>query len=233
MITHLLVDYGEVMSQPQPAGVLRELAQLSGLPTAELSRRYWHHRPDYDRGQTSEAYWSTVLQRSFAPDEPLLQTLVATDVEGWLHLNSPTLRILVDAARSGTHLALLSNAPHPQADAMARCSWARLFAHRLYSCRLGIAKPEPSIFEHALDIIGAPPGTDPLHRRPGVEHPSGRPTRASDRDLRVSRRPGPHLGRPLPLPATGHLRLMFAQLLRIPPRIDPPLLPREFSFSGR
>jgi putative hydrolase of the HAD superfamily len=157
MITHLLVDYGEVMSQPQPAGVLRELAQLSGLPTAELSRRYWHHRPDYDRGQTSEAYWSTVLQRSFAPDEPLLQTLVATDVEGWLHLNSPTLRILVDAARSGTHLALLSNAPHPQADAMDRCSWARLFAHRLYSCRLGIAKPEPSIFEHALDIIGAPP----------------------------------------------------------------------------
>ncbi len=157
MITHLLVDYGEVMSQPQPASVLPDLAQLSGLPTAEMRRRYWHYRPDYDRGQTSEDYWSTVLRRSLAPDEPLLQALVAIDIGGWLHLNAPTLRILADAARRGTHLALLSNAPHPQADAMDRFGWARLFAHRLYSCRLGIAKPEPSIFERALDIIGAVP----------------------------------------------------------------------------
>ncbi|HEV3266098.1 MAG TPA: HAD family phosphatase [Acidimicrobiales bacterium] len=157
MITHLLVDYGEVISQPQPARVLPDLARLSGLPTAELSRRYWHHRPDYDRGQASLNYWSTVLRRSFAPDEPLLEDLVATDIGGWLHLNSATLQILFDQAQYGTHLALLSNAPHPQADAMDRSSWAHLFAHRLYSCRLGVAKPDPSIFERALDTIGAAP----------------------------------------------------------------------------
>ena len=157
MITHLLVDYGEVMSKPPPAGTLQELAELGGLPTHELGRRYWHHRPDYDRGQTSEDYWSTVLRRPFTSVDPLLENLVATDVRGWLHLNPPTLRILVDIARRGTQLALLSNAPHPQADAMDSCSWARLFAHRLYSCRLGIAKPDPSIFEQALDILGAAP----------------------------------------------------------------------------
>ncbi len=157
MTTHLLVDYGEVMSKPQPAGTLQDLAELGGLPTDELGRRYWRHRPDYDRGQAPDDYWSTVLRRRFAPDDPLLQNLVATDVRSWLHLNSPTLRILADAARRGIHLALLSNAPHPQADAMDRGSWARLFAHRLYSCRFGIAKPEPSIFEQALEILGAPP----------------------------------------------------------------------------
>jgi putative hydrolase of the HAD superfamily len=157
MITHLLVDYGEVMSKPQPANALHDLAELAGVPTGELARRYWRHRPDYDRGQTPEDYWSKVLRRPFTSDDPLLQNLVATDVRSWLHLNSPTLRILVDAARRGTHLAVLSNAPHPQADAMDRRSWARVFAHRLYSCRFGIAKPEPSIFEQALEIIGADP----------------------------------------------------------------------------
>lgn len=157
MITHLLVDYGEVISKPQPAGAIQDLAQLSGLPADELSRRYWRYRPDYDRGQTPEDYWSTVLRRPFPSDDPRLQNLIAADVGGWLHLNSPTLRVLFDAALRGTHLALLSNAPHPQADALDRCSWARIFAHRLYSCRLGIAKPEPSIFEQALDIIGAAP----------------------------------------------------------------------------
>jgi putative hydrolase of the HAD superfamily len=157
MITHLLVDYGEVMSKPQPAHTLRDLARLTALPTDELSRRYWRHRPDYDCGQTSQDYWSTVLRRQVASDDPLLQHLVGIDIRGWLHLNSPTIRILSDAARRGTNLALLSNAPHPQADAMDRSSWARIFGHRLYSCRLGIAKPEPSIFKQALDIIGAAP----------------------------------------------------------------------------
>jgi putative hydrolase of the HAD superfamily len=157
MITHLLVDYGEVMSKPQPAHILRDLARLTALPTDELSRRYWRHRPDYDCGQTSQDYWSTVLRRQVASDDPLLQHLVGIDIRGWLHLNSPTIRILSDAARRGTNLALLSNAPHPQADAMDRSSWASLFSHRLYSCRLGIAKPELSIFKQALDIIGAAP----------------------------------------------------------------------------
>ena len=157
MITHLLVDYGEVMSKPPPAGTLQSLAELAGLSTAEMGRRYWRHRPNYDRGQMPEDYWSTVLRRPFTLDDPLLEDLVTTDVRGWLHLNSPSLRILHTVARRGTPLALLSNAPHPQADAMDLSSWAGLFAHRLYSCRLGIAKPDPSIFERALDIIGAVP----------------------------------------------------------------------------
>jgi putative hydrolase of the HAD superfamily len=157
MITHLLVDYGEVMSQPQPADTLHQLARLSGMPVEGLRGRYWRYRPDYDRGQRSEDYWSTVLGRSLGSDHPLLEDLVGADVRGWLHLNDHTLRVLFDAARGGTRLALLSNAPHPQAEAMDGCSWAQWFAHRMYSCRLGIAKPDPSTFERALDIIGARP----------------------------------------------------------------------------
>lgn len=157
MITHLLVDYGEVMSKPQPVQALQDLAHLAGMPADELGPRYWQYRPAYDRGQTPNDYWSTVLRRTLASEDPLLAELVATDVRGWLHLNSPTLRVLFDSTLAGIHLALLSNAPHPQADALDGCSWARLFAHRLYSCRLGIAKPDPSIFEQALDTIGATP----------------------------------------------------------------------------
>jgi putative hydrolase of the HAD superfamily len=157
MITHLLVDYGEVMSKPQPAQTLQDLAGLAGLSLDELSVRYWQFRPAYDRGQTSDDYWSIVLRRRLASDDRLLAELVATDVQGWLQLNATTLRILFESSLAGMRLALLSNAPHPQADAMDGFSWAGLFGHRLYSCRLGIAKPDPSIFEQALDTIGATP----------------------------------------------------------------------------
>jgi putative hydrolase of the HAD superfamily len=157
VITHLLVDYGEVMSKPQPAQTLHDLAHLAGMPVDELSLRYWQYRLDYDCGQASNDYWSIVLGRRLASDDPLLAELIATDVRGWLHLNSSTLRILFDVTLAGLHLALLSNAPHPQADAMDGSRWARLFDHRLYSCRLGIAKPDPSIFERALTVIGGTP----------------------------------------------------------------------------
>jgi putative hydrolase of the HAD superfamily len=158
MITHLLVDYGEVISRPQPATILNQLARLGGVTIDDLRQRYWRYRPDYDRGLTSEAYWSSVLHRPLAADEPLLGHLVEADIGGWLHLDTRTLRILFASASRGTRLALLSNAPHPQANAIDRFGWAKLFAHRLYSCRLGIAKPEPTIFERALDVTGATPG---------------------------------------------------------------------------
>ncbi|HEY2565770.1 MAG TPA: HAD family phosphatase [Acidimicrobiales bacterium] len=157
MITHLLVDFGEVMSKPQPADILNQLAWLGGVNIDELRQRYWRYRPDYDRGLSSDAYWSSVLHRPLAPDEPLLGQLVDTDIGGWLHLNTHTLRILFASAGRGTRLALLSNAPHPQADRIDRFGWASLFTHRLFSCRLGVVKPEPTIFERALDIIGAAP----------------------------------------------------------------------------
>ncbi|HEX4219038.1 MAG TPA: HAD family phosphatase [Acidimicrobiales bacterium] len=158
MITHLLVDYGEVISRPQPATILGQLARLGGVTVDLLRHRYWRYRPDYDRGLTSEAYWSSVLGRPLAADEPLLGHLVDTDIGGWLHLDTLTLRILFASLRRGTRLALLSNAPHPQAHAIDHFGWAELFAHRLYSCRLGMAKPEPAIYERALDITGAVPG---------------------------------------------------------------------------
>jgi putative hydrolase of the HAD superfamily len=157
VITHLLVDYGEVISRPQPADILPQLARLGGVNLDELRQRYWRYRPDYDRGLSSEAYWSSVLHRPLSADEPLLGHLVDTDIGGWLHLNPHTLRILFASAGRGTRLALLSNAPHPQADRIDRFGWASLFTHRLYSCRLGVVKPEPRIFERALDIIEAAP----------------------------------------------------------------------------
>jgi putative hydrolase of the HAD superfamily len=157
VITDLLVDYGEVISRPQPAAILNQLARLGGVNIDELRQRYWRYRPDYDRGLTSEAYWSSVLHRPLAVDEPLLGHLVDTDIGGWLHLNTYTLQILFASAGRGIRLALLSNAPHPQANAIDRFGWAKLFAHRLYSCRLGVAKPEPTIFERALDVTGSAP----------------------------------------------------------------------------
>jgi putative hydrolase of the HAD superfamily len=158
MIEWLLVDYGETISTPLPADAINDLADLAGMPRGEFLHRYWKERPAYDLGQPTTTYWSRVLDRD--PDElaPVLVELNRTDIHGWLHLNSLTLRtLLAHACRTGVRLALLSNAPEPLAAAIERSSWSRHFAHRFYSCRLQRAKPDPSTFTTVLTHLQADP----------------------------------------------------------------------------
>lgn len=158
MIDWLLVDYGEVLSTPLPDTTIETLARTAGMEPATLLERYWAERRDYDLGLSPELYWSRVLQRDPADLGRLTTTLTQIDVHGWLQLNSLTLRtLLLHARRDNLRLALLSNAPEPLAAAIDRCYWARNFTHRLYSCRLHQAKPDPAAFTAALTRLDSDP----------------------------------------------------------------------------
>lgn len=153
---HLLLDFGEVISVAQPADEVAALAGLAGLPVAEFARRYWAHRPGYDRGGTALGYWTGIL--GAAPGAALLRRLVALDVASWLHLNPGTLRLLDTAHAAGTPVSLLSNAPHELARELDRHAVLRPFRHRLFSADLALTKPDRRCFAAALATLGADPG---------------------------------------------------------------------------
>jgi putative hydrolase of the HAD superfamily len=149
----LLCDYGEVLSLAQPADdrVRLEEAARSG---PGFWAGYWKHRPDYDRGSTAVAdYWSAVLGRR--PNRRELERLVERDVAAWLHPNPETLAAVGRAAQRGFRLAILSNAPHEVANAIDGASWFADFVPRLFSCRVGMIKPEAGIYAAALTALDA------------------------------------------------------------------------------
>jgi putative hydrolase of the HAD superfamily len=158
VIRLLLADYGGVISLPLPESTITGLAALAGQPRAAFLDRYWHHRPAYDLGQPPAEYWSQVLDRDLSGAPGVVDRLTNTDVHGWLRLNPFTLHTLLGhARRTGTQLALLSNAPEPLASAIDHARWSRHFDHRYYSCRLGAAKPGPQAFRLVLSDLGAQP----------------------------------------------------------------------------
>jgi putative hydrolase of the HAD superfamily len=158
VIDWLLVDYGEVLSTAPPKAMFGELAAIADLDLDELRERYWRYRPDYDRGQTPQRYWSGVLDRDLARQRPVVERLTAVDVAGWSHLNVASLRTTLNTARRNhLRLALLSNAPQPQANAIDESHWIRHFDHRFYSCQLQRIKPEPRIFIEAMGIMSTAP----------------------------------------------------------------------------
>jgi putative hydrolase of the HAD superfamily len=158
MTRWILADYGGVISVPQPAATMLELAGLAGQPASEFSGRYWEFRAGYDLGQADGAYWSAVLGRELAAEPELVEALVRADVAGWMTLNPRTLPALItSASHEGARLALLSNAPESIALAIDNSEWSHSFGRRFYSCRLGLAKPDPAIYRAVLSDLAAPP----------------------------------------------------------------------------
>ncbi|GAA2883450.1 HAD family phosphatase [Streptosporangium fragile] len=152
-----LLDYGEVISLPQPAEATAAMAALAGHEPEVFHERYWRHRDPYDRGQAPHAYWSNVLGRSLGADDSLVARLTEADVASWSHLDPAVLREIEESAGGHRRLALLSNAPEPLAAAIDAAPWAAAFSHRFYSCRLALAKPDTAIFEKVLRELGAEP----------------------------------------------------------------------------
>lgn len=155
MTPWLLLDYGDVISLPYDEQVGAEVARLLDLNRDELMERYWVNRAHLDAGQPTGPYWSGVAGRDVSDDEAA--QLDKVDLGGWARTNAEMLDLIEELKASGVRLALLSNAPHVQAEAFDEVAWTAGFEHVFVSARLGMVKPDREIFQHVLDELDARP----------------------------------------------------------------------------
>ncbi len=156
----VVFDFGGVIVTPQPEEDVAALAAAAGVTTAEFGRAYWPPRFAYDTGELSaQTFWQDVagrLGRSFARAQ--IAELVALDIASWSHLCAGTVRLVHDLKAAGKRLAVLSNQPPEQAEAVAAMPVAGQFEHLLFSCDFKAGKPDPGCFTQALHRLGAPAG---------------------------------------------------------------------------
>ena len=77
-----MLDYGKVLSQPQPAADKARIEALAGLPGARLWPVYWAERLDYDRVLDGPGFWSRVAERlGRRLAGPALAELTSADTE--------------------------------------------------------------------------------------------------------------------------------------------------------
>lgn len=149
----VLIDYAEVLSRPFAQETMAELAQRVNMEASEFEQRYWQCRPPYDLGQSSREYWEAVVGPGTELDDEAIAALVRTDVDGWLDLNPEAVEWLAELAQTGTRPWMLSNAPHPLADAVEDLPIASHFDGMLFSARIGVAKPSPECFAAAQEAL--------------------------------------------------------------------------------
>jgi len=150
----LLVDYGEVISRPQPPEAIAAMASLVGLDVPEFRERYWGHRLPYDLGGEARAFWSAVIREPV--DEQTLKELMRLDIDSWCHLNDETLALLKEVRDQGCSLSVLSNAPHELAVAVSDLPEFADFDHLIFSARIGAVKPDAAAFDAAVRTLAHP-----------------------------------------------------------------------------
>ena len=156
----MLFDYGMVLSGPADAVARMRMEGLLRTDSESFGAAYWKFRDDYDRGVlTAGAYWNAVADAvGRTLDSSVLAKLIEADTDHWGQPNDPMIAWASELQRAGIRTGILSNL----GDAMelglhARLPWLTEFHHKTFSHRLGIAKPDASIYAHAVEGMGVAP----------------------------------------------------------------------------
>jgi len=150
----VVFDYGGVICLVPSPEMRSELVRLSGLSAEvlwDLDRKY---RGEWDRGTYDGIghYRFILAKAGVSLDDDTLARIVRVDIESWKHLDPDTFRLMKDIKAAGLRLGILSNIPRdfPRSSvpAFAEADIA------VYSCDLGIIKPEAGIYEKLMEKAG-------------------------------------------------------------------------------
>ncbi|QVQ53527.1 HAD family phosphatase [Spiractinospora alimapuensis] len=155
--TTIIFDYGEVLSRPQSSTTKRHMEDISGVGAADFWAAYWSLRRPYDEGQPATEYWRAVAAEVGTEWTPAqLQSLWAADLGGWLDLDPRGVELLDTLTARETPLVLLSNAPRDLAAALRHSPALSGFHTLFFSGELGLAKPDPLIYDHVMRELAIP-----------------------------------------------------------------------------
>jgi putative hydrolase of the HAD superfamily len=151
----LILDFGEVLTNPQPRGAVERMASLAGLPYDQFVTRYWRHRPAYDGGLSAEEFWSLVLEDIDGLPAAVVADLIEEDARSWRDYREEVWNIAAAFRARGNRTAVLSNGvlevmSRVRAD-RALESW---FDAVIVSCEVGLCKPDPAIYRACLESLG-------------------------------------------------------------------------------
>lgn len=158
-INAVLFDYGMVLSGPPDPTVRRAMERILDVDAKTFQAAYWQHRDSYDRGTLGGlTYWNSVARDLHKTlDAASLNALIDADNAMWTQPNHPMIEWAASLQRAGIKTGILSNIGDAmEAGILARFPWLEEFSHHTFSHRLGIAKPDPAIYRHAVEGLKVP-----------------------------------------------------------------------------
>lgn len=164
MIRALVLDFGNVISEPHDTGCYARMAAISGLSTEFFMKGFWKFRPEFDRGDINgmQMYRDVFADAGVSLPEPelnsLARKLLDEDLGSWFHISRAVTEWALGLKADGLRLGILSNMPHDFMDRYG--DQIELFTKAdvaVFSCFVNQIKPEPPIYQTLIERIGCAP----------------------------------------------------------------------------
>jgi len=159
-IEAVVFDYGGVLCHPPATAEIDKLAAMFGLPRDKFWRMYGRLRGPYDRGVIdAREYWRTMAQcAGVLLSEAQLASLEVIDLAMWSGYNESMLALAAQLKEAGIKTGILSNMLTGMLEKLrAEVDWLPLFDVQVYSCDLGLAKPDEAIYARVIEELGVAP----------------------------------------------------------------------------
>jgi putative hydrolase of the HAD superfamily len=163
-----------VLTGPPDPEAWATLLRITGLPLARFEPLYWADRAAYDEGKlTGTAFWQQFLSAAGLPPNPkTVDELNLWDQRLWTVENPIMLDWQLAIKQRGLLTAILSNMGDDVLASVEReFSWIDRFDVLVWSCELGVVKPNPELYRHALNQLGTQPEETLFidDKRPNIE----------------------------------------------------------------
>ena len=157
----VVFDYGMVLTEEQDPAAYAALLRLTGLDRDRFEPLYWADRHAYDEGKlTGVAFWQKLVRDAeIGETTGLAEELNVWDARMWTTQNRAMLAWQLELKQHGIKTAILSNmGDNVLANIERTFDWLARFDVLVWSYQLGMAKPEPAIYQHTLRELGVEPG---------------------------------------------------------------------------
>jgi putative hydrolase of the HAD superfamily len=138
-----------------------ELLRISGLDNERFEKFYWADRHAYDEGKlTGLGFWQKLARDAgLNLPGPTIEELNLWDARMWTTVDPAMLAWHEKLKQNGVLTAILSNMGDSVLENVEReFAWLSSFDALVWSYQLGVAKPEPAIYEHTLKQLGTAAG---------------------------------------------------------------------------
>ena len=160
-IKAIVFDYGKVICFPPADEVMDEIADLAGIEWKVIEPIYRKLRGEYDRGTfalAADFYRKILLELDCKADDETLKKMGKLDLDSWKEINPATVKLMEDIKKAGYKLGILSNMPFDFLDFIRNnISVINLPHAALFSCELGIIKPEKAIYQKLISVMDCRP----------------------------------------------------------------------------
>lgn len=159
-IRAVIFDYGMVLTGQPNLDAHAAMVRLTGLSVEQFEKHYWADRHAYDEGKlTGVMFWQKFAAETALPLTPAqLDQLNRLDAEMWTTSNPAMLAWHDQLRQRGIRTAILSNMGDSVLEKIEQeFAWIHHFDALVWSFQLGMAKPAPDIYHHALQELGTRP----------------------------------------------------------------------------